>query len=1423
MAEAMSNRHLRQRAFTIPENPLHTAKAWEDWIEGIEREFRYFKITEIEDKKDALLIYGGPEIVRLAKSLPEVVEADQEQVDLDEGEDEQAEARDAPQRAAADGYEQLKKKLNRYFRPRQNKQHARYQFLKMTQRAGESIAAYAARLREKARDCEFEATEEDRILEHLIQTINKKHLVKKAISRRFNLTRFLAEAAQDEETSLQLHDMDRTAEIARVEKKDWSKPRQNTKYKKPRARNYEGQQEKPRHSAGACNYCGKKGFHKPGENCPAYGKKCRKCGKLHHFESVCKSADKRTKKVEKADSSSDDDFIANVRPIKQIKSVGKTVIIQLNDLEIKVEPDSGADVNVMDKHQFKALQHRSKTDLKLEESSVSLKTLTSKLPVKGEFTATLRNATRGMVTKFIVIDEKIHSPPLLSKETLEKLGMLEIREDGSLREPNEKGIRRTAQTDKPTALLQKYKKVFEGVGKIKGMEAKLPLKPDAVPIAQKPRNVPYYLQKPLKEWLDKSIEDDLLERAPQHEPITWCSPLVVQPKPKFKETPADEIQPHMIRACVDLRIPNKSMERCKVTPAPVVEDFTHRFHQCKIFSKLDMNQGYHQLVLDQESRSVATFSTPWGNIRPKRLIFGAKAAQDVFDEAIYRIFGDIPYCMTQRDDILIGGRTQAEHDETLETVLRRAEEFGVTFNKDKCKLSLEQIEFFGFNFTKDGIKPTKDKVKAIQDCKPPESKEAVRSFLGMTGYLSKFLPRYSVLTAPLRELTHKDTPFAWGPRQQVAFENIKKNLTSEKTMSFFNPALPITLRCEASFNEGLSAGLFQETEEGLKPVHFISRAMTDVEKRYSQTEKDALAIAWAKNRLHMYLAGAPKFRIITSHKPLIPMFSKASAKLPPRIEKWVMGMQDVDFEIVYVPGKDAADPMDYLSRHPLENTGVTENKAEASIKAVQIQNAVVMDKIKQQTQEDEQLCKLKERILKGDWEKHRQDPDIHPFYSVRHELYVADGAVFRLAQVILPKSLQRKATKAAHSLGHLGVTKMKQMMREKYWFPEMNKMVENIASQCFECNVTTKQNRPEPVKLNPIPEEPWHTLAIDFGGPYADGHYNLVIVDKRTRFVEVERVYSTNSKSTTKKLLKVMSTHGIPKVIESDNGPPFTSAEFKQFMGEYGIKHHRITPLHPRANGEAESFMRLVNKTEQIANLTGEDSERAIAKMLMGYRSTPHPATQVSPYRALMNREVRTKIDHENTIARDIVQSDTTGNMDQRDMEYKLKMKQYSDKHSLERHFIVGDLVLVRQPKRHKLSTAYEPAFYTIVEVRGSSIRARRLQDNREVYRDASHFKLANTIVDRTVLEARDPEAQELNQQENEIHTEIQEESAETDQHIDIPKTPASGGKENGKNGNVSLQQNPTPTVETNETVQTEHPPLRRSTRIRKPVDKLNL
>ena len=129
--------------------------------------------------------------------------------------------------------------------------------------------------------------------------------------------------------------------------------------------------------------------------------------------------------------------------------------------------------------------------------------------------------------------------------------------------------------------------------------------------------------------MEQCLEEEIFEEVPEGEPVTWCSPLVVKPKPKFSELDKEDLQPHMIKSSVDLRIPNQFVERHRITQGTVVVDFMYKFHDCTVFSKLDIKQGYHQLLFDPECRKIAIFSTPWRNTRTKRLICGAKSSQDL--------------------------------------------------------------------------------------------------------------------------------------------------------------------------------------------------------------------------------------------------------------------------------------------------------------------------------------------------------------------------------------------------------------------------------------------------------------------------------------------------------------------------------------------------------------------------------------------------------------------------------------------------------------------------------------------------------------------------------------------------------------------------------------------------------------------------
>ena len=227
-------------------------------MESIEREFRFFRIADPEDRKDALIIYGGSEIARLVKSLP------------DPGDP----------RRQLDSYEKLRVKLNADFMPKKNKHYARYIFLKTRPEAGEATFTYATRLREKAIECEFGDTQDERILEHLIQTIENQHLIQKCISKCWTLQQFLTEAGQIEDISIQVQDMKAEPTNFEIAKVVTQQSRRRSEHPEHDGRNGNPEQ---------CSYCGLTRAHPKGRNCPAYGVQCDICKKFNHFSSLCRT------------------------------------------------------------------------------------------------------------------------------------------------------------------------------------------------------------------------------------------------------------------------------------------------------------------------------------------------------------------------------------------------------------------------------------------------------------------------------------------------------------------------------------------------------------------------------------------------------------------------------------------------------------------------------------------------------------------------------------------------------------------------------------------------------------------------------------------------------------------------------------------------------------------------------------------------------------------------------------------------------------------------------------------------------------------------------------------------------------------------------------------------------------------------------
>ena len=184
-------------------------------------------------------------------------------------------------------------------------------------------------------------------------------------------------------------------------------------------------------------------------------------------------------------------------------------------------------------------------------------------------------------------------------------------------------------------------------------------------------------------------------------------------------------------------------------------------------------------------------------------------------------------------------------------------------NQEKCLFGQEQVTFLGHVIDKTGVSPDPDKISAILQIKLPTTITEVCSFMGMVNQLGKFLPQLATISQPLRALLSKQAVWAWNETHEVSFQAVKDELTKSPVLALYDPKAETKVSADAS-SYGLGAVLLQKHQEGWRPVAFASRSMSEVEQRYSQIEKEALACTWASEKFADYLTGM-SFSVETDH------------------------------------------------------------------------------------------------------------------------------------------------------------------------------------------------------------------------------------------------------------------------------------------------------------------------------------------------------------------------------------------------------------------------------------------------------------------------------------------------------------------------------------------------------------------------------
>lgn len=1156
---------------------------------------------------------------------------------------------DATTKSTVDG---IIKALDGHFEPETNVIYERFVFGSASQEPNESIDQYVCRLRHLASSCKYDTLESELIRDRIVLGVADVSLRKKLLGDgKLTLSTAIDLCRAHEATNKQFQKMSIQCEVEEsIVNKTYSQGKNQSSSKK------------------SCIYCGN--FHVwKKASCPAYGKTCQSCGRPNHFAVVCQQSKHNFKKpsshkndksksayrptqnysrpstsyqskyrvnkfkkgVHKVDDGQSTDTSENDEDSSEsvYKVVGSSktssskkqwftkldISIKGQSVTFKCQLDSGSTSNIMNLTDYDKIVCDQAP--KLKPSCLKLKCYNGDL-LKPIGQQNLKCAVNGKIYKllFQIVKNKTYQKPILSAETCEKLGLLEVKADLCM-------VQQSTEIPWPKEeILHEFNDVFTGLGKLPG-KYHLIVDPMATPVKHVPRRVPVALKNKLKIKLEELERNKIIKK--ESDPTDWISSMVLV------------VRNDKMRICLDPKDLNKALKRSHYQ-IPTIEEILPSLSGAKVFSCLDAKDGFWQIQLDEESSRLTTFWTPEGRYRWLRLPFGLNSAPEEFQRRLHEIVEGLDGVCVMADDILVYGcgdtyeDATRDHDVKLRRLLDKARLNHLKLNKQKLRLRQKELPYMGHILTENGLKADNSKIQAIQKMPSPLSVKELQRFLGMINYLSKFIPVLSEKCSVLRQLTKDGVPWLWDEVHEKAFVELKRQISSTPVLKYFDINLPITLQCDAS-ETGLGCTLMQE---GL-PVAYASRTMSMTEQRYAQCEKELLSILFACNRFKQYICGKDNITVETDHQPLISIFKKSILSAPKRLQCMMLKLQRYNINLTYKKGEKMY-IADTLSRAPEKTVKNPENNMEdwqifqikeeektfsrlGEISPIDYLNVTHerLEQIQKHTENDKELNTLKKIIIHGWPNSKDQTPfEVRPYWNVRDELSVQDAIIFRSERLVVPKRLRAEMLKRIHA-SHQGIDASLRKAREILYWPKMTDDIKQTVSECMACLESAASQPHMPMQTHKVPDLPWSRVALDVFHCGSEDY--LVTVDYYSDFFELDKLEDLTSATVVEVTKKNFSRHGVPMTVVTDNSQAqFITSNFNKFAKEWEFDHLSSSPYHPRGNGKVESAVKIA---KYLVKKTRRESQD-LWLGLLEWRNTPTQGMDTSPSQRLMSRRTRT-------------------------------------------------------------------------------------------------------------------------------------------------------------------------------------------------------
>jgi hypothetical protein len=348
--------------------------------------------------------------------------------------------------------------------------------------------------------------------------------------------------------------------------------------------------------------------------------------------------------------------------------------------------------------------------------------------------------------------------------------------------------------------------------------------------------------------------------------------------------------------CVDYRALNEVTIKNKY-PLPRIEDLFDQWKGARVFSKIDLRSGYHQLRIQHSDIAKIAFTTRYGLYEYTIMSFGLTNALAYFMYLMNKVFMEYldKFVVVFIDDILVYSRNEEEHEAHLRLVLQKLRDNQLYAKLSKCEFWLKEVSSLGHVITGRGIAVDPGKVKDVLNWETPTTVSEIRSFLGLAGYYRRFIEGFSKIVKLLTSLLEKDKKFIWSKAYQNSFDELRKRLTTAPVLAMLDIHKSFDIYCDAS-KQGLGCVLMQEGHM----IAYVSRQLRKHEQNYPTYDLELAAVIHALKIWRHYLLGH-RCQIYTDHKSLKYIFTQNDLNL--RQRRWLELIKDYDLEIHYHPRK----------------------------------------------------------------------------------------------------------------------------------------------------------------------------------------------------------------------------------------------------------------------------------------------------------------------------------------------------------------------------------------------------------------------------------------------------------------------------------------------------------------------------------------